>query len=59
MRLLKLVLSFGFITAFAAQNDWFLLFVGIFFLVQAIFNVGCGGASCAIPEPESKAEKTT
>jgi hypothetical protein len=58
MRLLRLVLSFGFMTAFATQNDWFLFYIAIFFLVQAIFNVGCGGASCGIPEQETKAEKS-
>ena len=54
MRLLRLVLSFGFMTAFATQNDWFLFFIGTFFCVQAIFNVGCGVASCTIAEQETK-----
>ncbi len=58
MRVLRLVLSFGFMTAFAAQNDWFLFFIGTYFLAQAIFNVGCVGASCAIPKQETKAEKS-
>lgn len=58
MRLLRLVLSFGFMTAFATQNDWFLFFIGTFFLVQAIFNVGCGGTSCAVPEQETNTEKS-
>lgn len=56
MRWLRLLLGFGFLLAFGRQNDWFLLFISSYVLIQAIFNIGCGGNSCAIPENGKTAE---
>lgn len=54
MRWLRLILVIGFLIAFARQGDWFLLFIASYFLVQVIFNLGCGGSSCAVETTDSE-----
>jgi len=30
-------------------REWFFIVFGLFFLFQAIFNLGCGPSGCAVP----------
>jgi hypothetical protein len=50
MRFIRLAFAlFLFVQAFVIQ-EWFLIAFGIFFLIQAIFNAGCGANGCQIPK---------
>jgi len=50
MRIIRLVFAvFLFFQAYETQ-EWFLVAFGIFFLIQAIFNAGCGANGCQIPK---------
>ncbi|NLO71657.1 MAG: hypothetical protein GX102_12095 [Porphyromonadaceae bacterium] len=57
-RYLRLILGTIFGLAYAFDGQTFYLLFSIFFLVQAIMNIGCGCAgnsSCAV-EPKKKVE---
>ena len=48
MRFLRLSLAlFLFYNAYQT-NEWFFVVFGIFFLFQAIFNMGCGPNGCTV-----------
>jgi uncharacterized membrane protein HdeD (DUF308 family) len=50
MRFIRLAFAlFLFFQAYETQ-EWFLVAFGIFFLIQAIFNAGCGANGCQIPK---------
>ena len=50
MRFIRLAFAlFLFVQAYKTQ-EWFLIAFGIFFLIQAIFNAGCGANGCQIPK---------
>ena len=50
MRFIRLAFAlFLFVQAYETQ-EWFLIVFGIFFLIQAIFNTGCGANVCQIPK---------
>jgi len=50
MRIIRLVFAvFLFFQDYETQ-EWFLVAFGIFFLIQAIFNAGCGANGCQIPK---------
>lgn len=53
MRFLLIAISlFLFSEAYTTQQ-WFFGAFGLFFLVQAIFNLGCGPNGCAIPQKKN------
>lgn len=56
-RYLRLILGIIFGLAYAFDGQTFYLLFAIFFLVQAVMNIGCGcaGGSCAV-EPKKKVE---
>jgi uncharacterized membrane protein HdeD (DUF308 family) len=48
MRFLRVALAlFLFVQAYIT-HEWFFIVFGIFFLVQAIFNLGCGADNCNV-----------
>ena len=50
MRFIRLAFAlFLFFQAYETQ-EWFLVAFGIFFLIQATFNAGCGANGCQIPK---------
>jgi hypothetical protein len=44
-------------TQAADKFEWYLVIFGLFFLIQAVFNFGCGPNGCQIPK-NSKNNKT-
>jgi hypothetical protein len=50
MRIIRLVFAIVLFTQAAQKFEWYLVIFGLFFLVQAIFNFGCGANGCAIPK---------
>lgn len=50
MRIVRLVFAiFLFVQAYVTF-EWFFIVFGLFFLIQAIFNTGCGPNGCQIPK---------
>jgi len=50
MRIFRLSFAvFLFVQAYNT-HEWFFIIFGLFFLIQAVFNSGCGQKSCAIPK---------
>ncbi len=48
MRILRLAFAaFLFINAYQT-HEWFFIVFGLFFLFQAIFNLGCGNNGCNV-----------
>jgi hypothetical protein len=53
MRWIRLAFSaFLFVQAFVLR-EWFFILFGLFFLLQAIFNLGCGPNGCAVPNKKN------
>jgi len=49
MRWVRLAFAvFLFVQAFAT-HEWFFIAFGLFFLFQALFNLGCGANGCNVP----------
>lgn len=48
-RVLRIVLAGAFLGAAVSSGEWVAYVVAGMFVLQAIFNVGCCGASCAAP----------
>ncbi|MCL6461912.1 MAG: hypothetical protein I4O51_08595 [Flavobacterium micromati] len=49
MRFIRLAIAlFLFSQAYITKN-WIFVGIGLFFLVQVIFNFGCGPNGCAVP----------
>lgn len=56
MRFFRIAVAiFCFYTAYEQQQFVFVAF-GIFFLFQAIFNLGCGSRGCNVPTKNEKNE---
>jgi hypothetical protein len=50
MRIVRLVFAiFLFVQAYVTF-EWFFIAFGLFFLIQALFNTGCGANGCQIPK---------
>jgi len=50
MRIFRLAFAIFLFTQAYYTNEWFFIVFGLFFLVQAIFNTGCGSNGCTIPK---------
>ncbi|RAR73928.1 hypothetical protein CLV55_103252 [Flavobacterium aciduliphilum] len=49
MRIIRLAFAlFLFYNAYET-HEWFFIIFGVFFLVQVIFNMGCGPKGCSLP----------
>ena len=49
MRYFRVVIAlFLFYTAYE-RGEWFFAAFGVFFMLQAIFNMGCGPQGCNVP----------
>lgn len=54
MRILRVALAcYLFYNAYATY-EWFYIVFGLFFLFQAVFNLGCGANGCAVPSKSIK-----
>lgn len=38
------------------QNQWIFIVFGLFFLFQAVFNLGCGPSGCNVPTKKNNDE---
>lgn len=47
MRYFRLALALMLFAQAYETQQWFYLLFGLFFLMQALFNLGCGAAGCA------------
>lgn len=60
MRVLRAAIALWAIFEFVKTSDWMMLAMGGFFAVQAIFNLGCCGASgCATSPNLAKRDLST
>lgn len=50
MRIIRLAFAIILFVQAAQKFEWYLVIFGLFFLVQAVFNFGCGANGCAIPK---------
>jgi uncharacterized membrane protein HdeD (DUF308 family) len=50
LRIVRLGFALILFTQAFEKFEWYLLIFGMFFLVQAIFNIGCNSKGCAIPK---------
>lgn len=50
MRWIRLAFALFLFGEAYATREWFFIVFGLFFLLQALFNWGCGANSCAIPK---------
>mgnify|MGYP000963178075 CR=1 FL=1 len=55
-RFLRLGIAIFLITDSISRKEWLLTFIGGIILYQAMFNIGCAGGSCAVPN-STKTEK--
>lgn len=58
MRILRAGIGTWFIVEFARTNDWMFLAFGGLFAMQALFNVGCCGASGCAATPKASQQVT-
>ena len=49
MRFVRLAIAVFLFSQAYILKDWIFVGIGSFFLVQVIFNLGCGPAGCAAP----------
>lgn len=49
MRFVRLAIVLFLFTQAYLMKDWIFVGIGLFFLIQVIFNLGCGPNGCAIP----------
>jgi hypothetical protein len=54
MRWLRLGLALFLMAQSISLHEWFFLIFALFFLFQALFNLGCNTTSCAIPTSNRK-----
>lgn len=55
MRILRALVAVWAIVEFVNTQEWAVLFIGGFFAIQAIFDMGCGPAGCtASPQPRQQ-----
>ncbi len=57
LRIIRLGFALILFTQAADKFEWYLVVFGLFFLIQAAFNFGCGPNGCQIPR-NSKNNKT-
>jgi len=57
MRWIRLVLSIAIATHSIKTEQYFFLFFAFFFLIQALFDTGCGSRGCSITPNETPNEK--
>jgi len=48
-RWVRLAFAIFLFTQAYVLHEWMLIIFGLFFLIQVVFNMGCGANSCAIP----------
>lgn len=53
-RWLRLGFSVFLFTQAYLNKDWMFVIFGLFFLVQVIFNLGCGSNGCSIPNKKNQ-----
>lgn len=49
MRFVRLAIAVFLFSQAYILKDWIFVGIGTFFLVQVIFNIGCGPNGCALP----------
>ena len=49
MRFVRLAIVLFLFSQAYLMKDWIFVGIGLFFLIQVIFNLGCGPKGCAIP----------
>ncbi|MBP4143081.1 hypothetical protein J3S90_14845 [Flavobacterium sp. P4023] len=49
MRFVRLAIVLFLFSQAYLMKDWIFVGIGLFFLIQVIFNLGCGPNGCAIP----------
>ncbi len=57
MRWFRLAFAVFLFTQAFVLREWMFLAFGLFFLVQVIFNLGCGVNGCAIPNKKHKKDE--
>ncbi len=57
MRLVRLILAFGIAFHAVSTENYFFLFFAFFFLIQALFDTGCGSRGCSISPTDITNEK--
>ena len=50
MRWVRLILAFAIAFYAVKTANYFFLFFALFFLIQAVFDTGCGSKGCSIPK---------
>jgi uncharacterized membrane protein HdeD (DUF308 family) len=50
MRWVRFILAFAIGFHAIATEDYFFLFFALFFLIQALFDTGCGSKGCTVPK---------
>ncbi len=50
MRWIRLAFALFLFGEAYATREWFFIVFGLFFMLQALFNWGCGANGCAIPK---------
>ncbi len=54
MRFLRVALALYLFYNAYETHEWFFIAFGIFFLIQAIFNMGCGPNGCNVTYDKNK-----
>jgi hypothetical protein len=54
MRLVRLAFAVFLFSQAVILRDWMFVIFGLFFLIQVIFNLGCGANGCAIPNHKNR-----
>ena len=57
MRWVRLILAFGIAFHAVSTENYFFLFFAFFFLIQALFDTGCGSRGCSISPTDTTNEK--
>lgn len=57
MRWFRLAFAVFLFTQAFILREWMFLAFGLFFLVQVIFNFGCGANGCVIPNKKHKKDE--
>jgi hypothetical protein len=50
MRILRIAFAIYLFTQAYYLQQWFFIAFGVFFLLQALFNIGCGSKGCSLPK---------
>ncbi|MGV9004542.1 hypothetical protein [Flavobacterium sp.] len=57
MRILRVVIALYLFYNAYVTHEWFFIAFGIFFFLQAVFNLGCGARGCNISYKSAKNEQ--